>query len=106
MSNDTPTDQELKTMLSPRSIPAHDERLAQDIMARAARIPQREPIWQRVSNMFEEFKIPAPAYTLAAVVIIGFASGVGIFGDIGSDAYFENDTTSTFEFLLEEDSIL
>ena len=106
MNQNTPTDQELKGMLSPRNIPPHGEQLARTITAAAARLPQREPLWQRVSNMFEEFRIPAPAYSMAAIVIIGFSAGLGAFGDIGSGLFMDGAAASTIELLLEEDTLL
>lgn len=106
MNNNTPTDQELKGMLSPRSVPPHDEQFARRIVAAAARLPQRETFWRRVSSVFEEFKIPAPAYSMAAIFIVGFAAGLGAFGDIGSGLFMDDTGSSAIEFLLEEDNLL
>lgn len=106
MNKNTLTDQELKDMLSPRIISPHDEQLARKITSAAAHMPQREALWQRLSNMFEEFKIPAPAYSMAAIMIIGFSAGLGTFGDIGASLSMEDTATSTIEFLLEEDTLL
>ncbi len=106
MNQNIPTDQELRALLSPRNVPPHNEHLVRTITAAATRISQREPLWQRVSNMFEEFKIPAPAYSMAIIIIIGFSAGLGAFGDIGGSLFMDDTAVSAIEFLLEEDTLL
>ena len=59
--------------------------LEEKITNAAAGVRQKQTIWRWIDGVFEEFRLPAPAFCLALFLFIGFAAGVATYGD--GDAY-------------------
>lgn len=73
--------------------------LEEKIISAASGVQQKQTIWRWIDGVFEEFRLPAPAFCLALFLLIGFAAGIATYGD--RDAYPASD--SLIEQLLYEE---
>ena len=51
------------------------DNLAGNIIAAARSIPQKQSLGKWINNIFAEFSLPAPAYSLASFLLVGFFVG-------------------------------
>jgi hypothetical protein len=54
--------------------PANND-FASRIIIAASHIDQKTSIWNSISRIFEELKVPAPAYSFASLMLVGFVAG-------------------------------
>ncbi len=70
---------QLEQLFKSYKVPPASDGLASGIIIAASHIPQKQSIWRWISRMFEEFMLPAPAYSLASMLIVGFLMGVATY---------------------------
>lgn len=90
-------EQKLEQLLHAYMVPSASDDLADRIIRAASRVEQKQNVWQWVSRMCEEFRLPLPAYSFASLLLIGFFAGF-IYPD--TEDYAATDTV--FEQLFYE----
>lgn len=94
---------ELDKTLGNYRIPPASNDLADRIILAAAKIEQKQSIWQIIQTLFEEFKIPAPAYSFSSLLIISFVAG---FITYNSDDIYNVDGQISDQILYETEDLL
>lgn len=76
-------DEKLESMLRSRRVAKASPDLAERIVLRAQALPQRKDIslWQMIQDLFAEFRLPRPAYVLAAALVLGVVVGLSTPSD-------------------------
>jgi hypothetical protein len=71
-------DDKLESMLRSRRQPVASPDLAEQIILRAAALPQRQSVsfWRFIRELCAEFHLPKPAYVLAAALALGTVVGL------------------------------
>jgi hypothetical protein len=98
-------DEKLETMLRSRRIEAAGPDLADRIILKAQRIPQRQPITltEWANQLFSEFHLPRPAYVLACTLILGFVVGMATPVNMTTD---NSDAVAMQSFLYADEDVL
>ena len=75
-----PHDHDFDAQLQQRAYQAPSADFAATIIQRAAAIPQRSPVsgWGWVTQLFAEFRLPAPAYSMAGLLLLGILVGTSL----------------------------
>ena len=95
-------DEKLEQLMQSYNVPPASNNLAERIIDAAPHVQQKQSIWRWVDRVFEEFRLPAPVYSLTSLLIIGFLAGFITYN--GKDINVAPDTI--VEQLLDEDEAL
>lgn len=95
----------LDSLLRSRRVEAGSPDLARRIILKARGLPQVRNIslWQWVSQLFAEFRLPKPGYVLASALIIGMLVG---FSTTPDNSSVEEGSSSTAQLYLFGDEDL
>ena len=99
-------DEKLEAMLRSRRIEPARPDLAERIILRSQSIAQNPTItfMQWLKQLFEEFRLPKPAYVLASTLLIGFV--IGFSAPLDTNTASETDTVQVQGFLYADEGIL
>lgn len=95
-------DEKLEAMLHERRLEPASPDLAQRIVLKAQRLPQKQPLplWQWIRQLFAEFHLPKPAYVIVSTLVLGIVVG---FSTPESTAL--NDEESSVQSFLYADEV-
>lgn len=82
----TKQDDPIEILLKAAQVPQPSHDLADRIASAALQIEQKKPFWLLVKDIFAECHFPAPAYSLAAILLLGFAGGFMSYVGVDSEA--------------------
>lgn len=99
-------DEKLDELLRSRRVEPASPDLAQRIILKAQRLPQKPilSLWQWVRQICEEFHLPKPAYMLAGALIVGMVIGFSLPGDASPDG--ADDLAGVQSAFLSDEAIL
>ena len=58
----------------------------QRIISAVSSVEQKQSIWRWISEMLEEFRLPAPAFCLVLLLSVGFVAGVFTYNETDRDS--------------------
>ncbi len=102
-------DKQLERLMSKYNVPLVSASLADRIILAATHVRQRQTIWDWISRVFEEFKLPLPSYSLTSLLAIGFLVGLLSYDYVDitniGDAYVASGE-SIYQLIDEDETLL
>ena len=84
-------DKKLEQLMREYEVVPPSSGFEQRIIGAASSVEQKQSIWRWISEVLEEFRLPAPAFCLVLFLVAGFVAGIATYSetDTASDNVME-----------------